>query len=418
MSLKIKKTIASEILDSRGNPTVETTIHLSNKQIVASSTPSGASKSTYEAVELRDHDKNRFFGLGVLQAVKNVNQIIGPAINSLDVEKQEIIDQLMIDLDGTKQKSHLGANAILSVSQALIKAAALSKNLPVYDYLRKKYSLAKNKRLPKFLFNIINGGKHGDCPLNFQEFHIIPWLNKPIYKSLEIGDNIYKSLKKVLQNLKLDTDIGDEGGFSPNILTNLDAFLIIKKAVCKAGYILGKDVKMGLDAAATSFYKKNKYELVDFAKFLTAKELTEYYLQLAEKFPLVYLEDPFFENDWKSWQKFLQAFQAKKIKAIGDDLVTTNSDKIKKAGQQKAVSAVIIKPNQVGTITETIKAIKMARKYHLDIVVSHRSGETNDDFIADFAIGVGADMVKFGAPARGERVAKYNRLLKIEKNLK
>jgi len=417
MSSKIKSIKAREILDSRGYPTLETMITLKDGSSGLASVPSGASQGKYEALELRDNDQSRFNGLGVLKAMENVNQKIFPLLRNLSVEKQLMIDNLMIDLDGTENKSRLGANAILSVSQALIRAAANSQKLPLYQYLKKKFGLIKTINMPKPTFNLINAGKHGDSNLEFQEFHLLPAKQKSFKKNLQVGEEIYQQLKEVLRKEKLDTDLGDEGGFSPNLLSNLEALELIKKAVKKASYRLGQNVFLGLDAAASNFFKKGKYQISDFSRSISPEQLTSFYIKLAKSYHFRYLEDPLAEESWPEWQKLTEKFSSTKVLIVGDDLLCTHPDRLKKAIEEKTCNAILIKPNQIGTISETIEVIKIAKQANIKIIVSHRSGETIDDFIADLAVGVGADLVKFGAPARGERIVKYNRLMEIENQL-
>lgn len=418
MTAKIKLVHAREILDSRGNPTLETAIGLTDGSFGIASVPSGTSKGKHEALELRDNDRSRFGGLGVLKAVANVNENIFPLIRNLQADKQTTIDQLMIDLDGSDNKSNLGANAILSVSQALVKASAESLKLPVYNYLQKLYGLRKKFKLPKPIFNLLNAGKHGSSRLEFQEFHLIPARQKSFRKNLEVGERVYQKVKEILIKLKLSYAVGDEGGYSPNLLSNLDGFEVLKKAVRQSGLQLGENAYLGLDASASNFYEKGKYRISDFARAITAKKLTEFYFKLGKRFHLRYLEDPLEEDAWQDWQNLRQSFSKTKLKIVGDDLLCTNPERLKIAIESNACSAILIKPNQIGTITETVQVIKIAKESGFKIIVSHRSGETNDDFLADFAVGVEADMVKFGAPARGERVVKYNRLLKIEEEVK
>ena len=414
--MKIKDVYAREILDSRGNPTIETTIVLENGMTATSSVPSGASVGKYEALELRDNDSRRYNGMGVLKAVANVNQVIKPKILGMEVRNQLEIDKTLISLDGTENKSKLGANAILSVSQAVCKAAALEENVPLFVHVGHLYGLKPQEmKIPIPIFNLINGGKHGAGNLDFQEFHIIPSGQKNYSESLRIGEEIYQAVKKVLISHGAIHSVGDEGGFAPNLFTNLDALEVLVTAIREAGYIFKQDVFLGLDVAAGYFYQEGKYKIRDKTTPCGPEELIDFYQELLNQYPLLSLEDPFWEDDWESWQKITQRFTNTMI--VGDDLLATNKKRVREAIEKKACSAILIKPNQIGTVAETIEVIKIARQAGWKIVVSHRSGETNDDFIADFAVGVGAEYVKFGAPARGERVAKYNRLLKIEEEL-
>jgi len=414
--MKIKDIHAREILDSRGNPTIETTVVLENESKAVSAVPSGASVGKYEALELRDNDSSRYNGMGVLKAVANVNEIIKPKILGMEVRNQLEIDKTLIVLDGTENKSKLGANAILSVSQAVCKAAALEENVPLFIHVGHLYGLKPQEmKIPVPIFNLINGGKHGAGNLDFQEFHIIPSGQKTYSNSLRVGEEIYQAVKKVLIRHGAIHSVGDEGGFAPNLFTNLDALEVLVKAIREAGYIFKQDVFLGLDVAASYFYHGGKYKIKDKTTPCGPEELIDFYQELLNQYPLLSLEDPFWEDDWESWQKITQNFPNTII--VGDDLLATNKKRVKEAIEKKACSAILVKPNQIGTVAETIEVIKIARQAGWKIVVSHRSGETNDDFIADFAVGVGADYVKFGAPARGERVAKYNRLLKVEEEL-
>jgi enolase len=413
---KIKSIQAREILDSRGNPTVETKIILNDNSTVTASVPSGASLGKYEAVELRDGDLAHYGGMGVLKAVANVNEVIAPKLVGLDPSRQKEIDQLMIKLDGTENKSKLGANAILSVSLGVCKAGAIVTRLPIYHYVAGLFGLKINKlKMPVPIFNLINGGKHGAGNLNFQEFHVIPTAQASYAVALETGEEIYQAVKKVLILHKAIHSVGDEGGFAPNLFTNLNALEILLEGIKEAGFELRRNVFLGLDVAASQFYQGGKYKIRDRTLPMDTTELVEYYQDLNQQYPLFLLEDPFHEDDWDGWKRISIELSGTMI--VGDDLLATNKSRVEKAIQEKACSAVLVKPNQAGTISETMEVIKVARQAGWKIIVSHRSGETNDSFIADFAVGVGADHVKFGAPARGERVAKYNRLLTIEEEL-
>jgi len=419
--VKIKSIQAREILDSRGNPTVETKVELDDGAVGIASIPSGASTGSFEALELRDNDPNRFGGMGVLKAVANVNQEISGKLIGADPFDQQKIDQILVNLDGTPNKSRLGANALLSVSQGICEASAASLKIPIYAYV---YKLTKDfgfkgfdLKIPIPTFNLINGGKHGAGNLEFQEFHIVPTSLKSYSEGLEMAVEIYQSVKSVLIRHGAIHSVGDEGGFAPNLFTNLDALEILVEAFASSGKILGKDVNLGLDLAASVFYKDGNYSIRDRGSPMTADDFIQFLADLQEQYPLILLEDPLFENDWSGWQKITQRF-GQNTTIIGDDFLCTNLDRTKKAIASRSCNGILIKPNQVGTISETLQVIKLCREAGWRISVSHRSGETNDDFIADFAVGVGADYAKFGAPARGERVAKYNRLLEIEKQLK
>ena len=417
---KIKSIRAREILDSRGNPTVETRVILDSGEQASAAVPSGASVGKYEAVELRDGDPKRFNGLGVLKVIDNINQVIGPKLTGFDPINQEEIDKLMIALDGTANKEELGANSILSISLAVCKAAALVSNLSLYRYinqLAKKGGMeVKIEKIPQPTLNIINGGSHGAGNLDFQEFHILPASNKPYRQGLRIGVEIYHALKKVLIYRGAVHSIGDEGGFAPNLYTNLDALEAISQAIEQASYKLGFDVFLGLDIAPAFFKKGRNYQIKDKSSPLETSKYIDFLLDLNSKHQLLLLEDPLDEDDWQSW-KLLTSKIGEKTTIMGDDLLVTNRSRLEKAIKEKACSAILVKLNQVGTLTETLEVIKTAKQARFKTSISHRSGETNDSFIADLAVGVQSDFVKFGAPARGERVAKYNRLLKIEEEL-
>jgi len=412
--IKTIKIRAREILDSRGNPTVETKVTLEDGSTAVASVPSGASLGKYEAVELRDKDPVRYGGMGVLKAVANVNEVIAPRLVGLDSGDQAKVDQILIELDGTENKSRLGANAILSVSQGICKAAALATKVPVHKYIARFYGL-KEFKMPIPIFNLINGGKHGAGNLDFQEFHVISF-QKSFSLALQRGEEIYQAVEKVLIRHKAIHSVGDEGGFAPNLFSNMDALEILMEAIREAGGEIRKNVFLGLDVAASHFYQGGKYKIRDRTVAMDMGEFAEYYRDLNRQYPLAMLEDPFHEDDWEGWKKITNELTETTV--VGDDLLATNKNRVEKAIKEKACSAILAKPNQTGTISETIEVLKIARQAGWKVVVSHRSGETNDDFIADFAVGVGADYVKFGAPARGERVVKYNRLLAIEEELK
>lgn len=413
---KIKLIRASEILDSRGNPTIETSVILEGNVVGVASVPSGASIGKYEALELRDNDPQRYQGLGVLKAVANVNQQIGPQLVGMEARNQKAIDQKLIGLDGTENKTKLGGNAILSVSQAVCEAAAASEKVPSYEHVSHLFGLKKEElKIPTPILNLINGGKHGAGNLDFQEFHIIPSTEKKYPQALQLGVEIYQKVKQVLIRHGAIHSVGDEGGFAPNLFTNLDALEVLMEAIKESNYQFKKDVFFGLDVAASLFYQNGKYTIRDRTSPLVTNEMIEFYREFVAQYPLAILEDPLEDDDWRGWAKLSQVLPDTVI--VGDDLLATNKTRVEKAIKKKACSAILVKPNQIGTIAETIEVIKTARLANWKIIVSHRSGETNDDFIADFAVGVGADYTKFGAPARGERVAKYNRLLAINREL-
>lgn len=413
---KITAVAAREILDSRGNPTIETVIWADTGAAAVASVPSGASTGKYEALELRDNDPNRFKGMGVLKAVETVNQTIAPRIIGLDPTYQSPIDKLLLELDGTENKTRLGGNSILSVSQAVCELGALVTGRPTYRYLAEKYGLMNGSAatLPTPIFNLINGGKHGaGNNLDFQEFHIIPSSSQTFSQALIIGEGIYQTLKASLIKRNAVYSVGDEGGFAPNLYTNTDALELLVEAIGMSNFTLGKNVFMGLDTAASYFYKDGKYVIKDKGEPLSTEAMIEFYLQLNRDYQLLSLEDPLHEDDFDNWAK-LTTQLGKATMVVGDDLLVTNKKRLLKSIEKKSCNAILIKPNQIGTISETIDVVKVAQQNNLSVIVSHRSGETNDDFISDFAVGVGANYVKFGAPARGERVAKYNRLSAIE----
>jgi enolase len=415
---KIKQISAREILNAKGNPTIETTVVLSDGATGITSCPTGTSVGTYEAVDLKDNDQARYQGQGVLNAILNIEKLIAPNLIGMDASKQQEIDKKMIDLDGTQNKARLGANATLSVSMAVAKASARSSVLPLYLYLR-EFIKKENAplKIPTPLFNLINGGKHAEDNFNFQEFLVIPATSKTYEESLKMITDIYYSLRKNIETNNLSTLIGDEGGFSPKLATNQEALLLLKRSVDSANLRLGFDVFFGMDTASNNFYSQNSYHIKDKSNSLSAKELIAFYKMLNEQYHFLYLEDGLAEDDWDNWTNLCAEMSGQTL-IVGDDLTATNPYRLQTALQKKAITGIIIKPNQIGTVIEALAVVEMAREAGLKITVSHRSGETNDDFIADFAVAASADYVKFGAPARGERVAKYNRLLQINAQLK
>ncbi len=415
---KIKQILAREILNSKGNPTIETTVILSDGKTGVAACPSGTSTGSYEALEFKDNDEKRYEGHGMLKAISNIENIIAPELIGMDATRQPEIDKKMIELDGTQNKSRLGANAILCVSMAVCKAAAKSSVLPLFLYIR-EYIKKENLSLtiPTPLFNVLNGGLHADMNLNFQEFLIIPATSKSYEESLEIGVSIYNSLRKKLKSNNLTTLIGDEGGFSPKLLSNADALSLLKNAVNDTPYKFGFDVFLGLDVAASNFYHQQRYQIKDRSIPLNNDDLAAFFVELNKEYSFLYLEDPMAEDDWEGWQ-ILYEKMSKQTLIVGDDLTVTNPYRLQMALDKKTITGIIIKPNQIGSVIEALAVVEVAREAGLKIIVSHRSGETNDDFIADFAVAVSADYAKLGAPARGERVAKYNRLLQISKQLK
>jgi enolase len=415
---KIKQISAREILNAKGNPTIEATVILSDGATGIASCPTGTSVGRYEAVDLKDGDQARYRGLGVLNAIINIDKLIAPNLIGMDASKQQEIDKKMIDLDGTPNKARLGANATLSVSMAVAKASAKSSVLPLFLYLRefiKKESLPL--KIPTPLFNLINGGKHAEDNFDFQEFLIIPATSKPYEEALRMATDIYSSLRKNIETNNLSTLIGDEGGFSPKLASNQDALLLLKRSVDSANLRLGFDVFFGMDTASNNFYSENSYHLKDKSSSLSTKDLIAFYKMLNEQYHFLYLEDGLNEDDLDGWSELREQLGNETL-IVGDDLTATNPFRLQMALQKKAITAIIIKPNQIGTVMEALAVVEMAREAGLKITVSHRSGETNDDFVADFAVAASADYVKFGAPARGERVAKYNRLLQIQHQLK
>lgn len=411
---KITSVRSYEILDSRGNPTVETAVFFEGGYATAS-VPSGASTGKFEMVELRDNDPKRFNGMGVTKAVGNVNNFLGPAVVGMDVTDQFNIDKKLIDLDGTPNKAKMGANAILSLSLAVAKAGGYAQKTPLYLWFNKLFGslgYKTNIKVPVPIFNIINGGKHGTGNLDFQEFHIIPVSNKPYPEGLRICTEIYHKTREVLKYRNAIHAVGDEGGFAPNLYTNLDALEVISEAIKQAGYILQQDVFLGLDIAPAFFYKNGKYQIKDVQEKYDSNQFIEYIQKLHKSYHLLCLEDPLEEDSWESWVN-LTKLMGNEVLIIGDDLLVTNPSRLRKAIDLKAANAILVKPNQIGSVSETLSVVKMAKENNFKVIVSHRSGETCDFLIADFAVGVGADFVKFGAPARGERVIKYNRLLAI-----
>jgi enolase len=415
--MKIKNIEALEILDSRGNPTVEASVTLEDGSMGSAAVPSGASTGSYEAVELRDGDMKRYNGLGVLQTVKNIETIIAPALLGQEASEQKNIDQLMIDLDGTENKAKLGANAILAVSLATSRAQAMSEKKPLYEYLAKfNPDFDAKYYLPLPMMNIMNGGKHANWATDIQEYMILPIGAKNISEAIRMCAEVYFHLKKILKSKGYEISVGDEGGFAPAVKSNSEPFELMSKAIQKAGYTLGTDIIFGIDAAATEFYKDGIYELKKEAKNLSSSELADFYLDIMQKYPIRTLEDIFSEDDWQGFQEFLVKTE-NKVQIVGDDLYVTNIKRLQKGIEQKSSNSILIKLNQIGTLSETIEAILLARQNNMTAVISHRSGETEDDFIADLATAMGTGQIKTGAPARSERTAKYNRLLKIAKEL-
>lgn len=417
--LKIESVEALEVLDSRGNPTVQVEVITDGGFCGVAKVPSGASTGSFEAVELRDNDEERYMGKGVKKAVENVNRTIAKKITGMNVYEQLKIDQKLIDIDGTDNKEKLGANATLGVSLAVAKAAANSLGMTLYNYI----GGVNAKKLPTPMMNILNGGKHSDNNISSQEFMIMPTSGKDFAENLQMGVETYHNLKKVLKSKGYSIAVGDEGGFAPNLQSEEEALDVIVEAIKKAGYIPGKDISIALDVASTEMYDeakkvgKNGYLFWKTGTFKTSDEMIDYLEELVQKYPIVSIEDGLAEEDWNSWKKLTQKLGSK-IQLVGDDLFVTNTDRLRKGIKNKVANSILIKPNQIGTLTETLDAIEMAQKAGYTTVISHRSGETEDTTIADIAVAVNAGQIKTGAPCRTDRVAKYNRLLNIENELK
>jgi len=413
---KIKQILAREILDSRGNPTIEAKVVLDNKLTVKAAVPSGASTGRYEALELRDGNKQRYSGQGVLKAVNNINKLIAPKLRGLDPTKQAMIDNLMIGLDGTKNKSRLGANAILAVSLAVARAGALVKKQELFVYLAKTYQFPTKKYiLPTPSFNIWNGGAHASTNLDFQEFMVMPLKRTSFAEKVRMGAEVFHELGKILQANNLDTDLGNEGGYAPEIESREQVIEMIILAMKRAGYQPGKDMALGLDIGSSEFFdeKKQLYYLPLDKKNFSAADLMAIYAGWIKKYPIVSIEDGLAENDWDNWQIMTKTLGRKTL-LIGDDLFATDQERLQMGIEHRAGNAILIKPNQIGTVTEAMATIKLAQKNDYKLMISHRSGETVDDFIADLAVAVSAEYIKSGSLARSERLAKYNRLLEIE----
>ena len=407
---KITKVEGRQVFDSRGNPTVEAEVYLNDKTKASAIVPSGASTGAFEAFELRDGNKNYFLGKSVLKAVKNINTVINKSLKNIDVSDQKKIDQILINLDGTDNKKKLGANALLAVSLASAKAAAISKKKELYKHLGKKFLL------PKPLMNIINGGAHADNNLRIQEFMIRPDSAKNFMDAIEKCFLVIQNLKKILLSKNLSTNVGDEGGFAPSINSNEEALEFVVDAIQKSGLKPGKDINICLDVAANELLNdKGKYSL-NSAEFISVDESINYYKKLVSKYPIKSIEDPFAENDWNAWSKLTKEI-GKNVQIVGDDLFVTNVTRLKKGIREKSANSILIKVNQIGTLTETLNVIELAKKNNFSTVISHRSGDTEDTFIADLAVATQSTQIKTGSLARSERVAKYNRLLRIEEQL-
>lgn len=408
---------AREILESRGLPTVECSIWLDTGQMVTATAPSGTSKGKYEAVELRDGDPNRMNGQGVLTAVNNINTIIGPQLIGQDPTNQTELDQMMVNLDGTANKSNLGANAMIAVSIALVKAGAAASNLPVYYYIFQKYQLTNQLIMPSCIYTIINGGAHGADNLDIQEFQIIPASHLDYQNSLNIAVTLYAKLEEVLIIKGAVHSVGLVGGFTPNLFNNTDALEILIETIKASPFTFAQDVFFGCDISASSFFESGKYTLKDKSQPYSPEDLLDYYKALRSNYHVFYIEDPYQEDDWKHWQKITSELGSTTMIAA-DSLLSAAADKSTKAISEKVANTAVIKPNQLGTISETIQLVHQVKQADWQVVMSHRSGETDDTFIADLAVGLGANYVRFGPPSRGERVAKYNRLLEIDQQLR
>ena len=408
----IREIYGREILDSRGNPTVEVEVLLESGFVGRAGIPSGASTGAFEAVELRDDDPGRYLGKGVQKAVNNVNGIIAPELIGYDSLDQMGIDKALIELDGTHNKARLGANAILGVSLAAAKAAAKALDLPLYRYI----GGVNAKQLPVPMMNILNGGEHADNNVDIQEFMIMPVGAKSFAEALRMGTEVFHNLKKVLKGKGLNTSVGDEGGFAPNLASNVQAIEVIIQAIEKAGYVPGDDIGIALDVAATELYADGKYNLKGEGLVKTSEEMVEYYLSLVNEYPLLSIEDGLAEEDWEGWALMTKEL-GEKVQLVGDDLFVTNTSRFIRGIRENSANSILIKLNQIGTLTETLDCIEMAKRAGYTAVVSHRSGETEDTTIADVAVAVNAGQIKTGAPSRTDRVAKYNRLLRIEDQL-
>ena len=416
--LLIKEVNALEVLDSRGNPTVQVEVMTQNGYIGKALVPSGASTGSFEAVELRDGDEKRYLGKGVTKAVENVNKKISKKLEGMNVYNQREIDKMLLDLDDTPNKSNLGANATLGVSLAVAKAAAQSLGIELYEYI----GGINGAQLPIPMMNILNGGKHSDNNINIQEFMIMPIGNITFKERLQRGVEVYHNLKKVLKENGYSVAVGDEGGFAPNLEDEEEALKYIVKAIEKAGFVPGKDIALSLDIASTEMYDEAKkigkegYYFWKTKELKTKEEMVEYIIYLTQKYPIISVEDGLAEEDWETWEILTNRI-GEKVQLVGDDLFVTNIDRLQKGINKKVANAILIKPNQIGTLTETLEAIELAKKYGYKTIISHRSGETEDTTIADLAVAVNAGQIKTGAPCRTDRVAKYNRLLNIEHNI-
>ena len=413
MNYLIEKVFAREILDSRGNPTVEVEVTTNLGVMGRASVPSGASTGEYEAIELRDKNTKRYLGRGVKKAIRNVNNVIADNVKGLPVTNQKNIDQIMIDLDGTHNKSNLGANAILGVSLAVAHAGALSKSMPLYQYLGERQG---DYLLPLPMMNILNGGSHADNSVDVQEFMIVPASASSFSEALQMGTEIFHNLKSVLRAKKLTTSIGDEGGFAPNLKSNEEAIEVVIEGIMNAGFNPGEDVYIALDVAASELYENKKYNLSSEDKVLDSDGMIQYLTTLVDQYPILSIEDGLHEDDWEGW-KNLNCNLGKRVQIVGDDLTVTNIERLERSIKEESINAILIKLNQIGTVTETIEAIKLAKKNNFGAIISHRSGETEDTTIADLSVSMGMGQIKTGSASRTDRICKYNQLLRIEEEL-
>jgi len=415
--MKITNIYAQEVLDSRGNPTVEAEITLEDGTVATAMVPSGASTGTHEALEMRDGDANRYGGKGVLKAVANVNDLIAPELKGADVYDQAGLDQAMIDLDDTENKTKLGANAMLAVSMAAARAAAMSKNMPLYEYVAELFGeKSETYTIPVPMMNVLNGGKHALGSTDMQEYMIMPVGAPNVQEAVRWGAEVFHTLGKILKSKGHQTTVGDEGGYAPKMTANEEPLQLIIEAIEKAGYEPGKDIGIAMDPAASEFFENEKYQLKVEGKELNSEEMVERYAEWTEKYPIVSIEDGHAEDDWAGFAS-MTAKVGDKVQIVGDDLLVTNPKRLERAIEEKACNSILIKLNQIGTVSETITTIKMAKKADMTAVVSHRSGETEDTFIADFVVGAGTGQIKTGSLSRSERIAKYNRLMRIEREL-
>jgi len=410
---KITRIQAREILDSRGNPTVEVSVLTGSGAFGTASSPSGTVTGKNEAIEVRDGDPGRYHGMGMQKTVENVNRVLAPKLLGLDIEDQAKIDKTMNNVDDTDNKARMGVSGIYAISMAATKAAAALSGIPLFLYLHNVYNAATPMTIPAPIFNLINGGKHGAGNLDFQEFHIIPSTRYPFAKALQIGSETHYSLKNELIHRNAIHSVGDEGGFAPNLFTNTDAIELLSLVIKNSPYRLNGDIFLGLDVAANTFYDGSHYKIKDSPHPLDRDEMIKLYTGLIRDYNIFAIEDGLSQDDWKGWELLKRSVSDSTL-IVGDDLITTNKKSLEKAIESKAINAVVVKPNQIGTVTETVELVQLAKKSNIFTIATHRSGETNDCFIADLAVGLGLNFAKFGAPNRGERIAKYNRLLEIE----